>query len=44
MILIQLASQKSVSEVFIDQRMAGTVSEESGVGKYVERITKELYL
>ena len=38
-ILIQLASQKSVSEVFIDQRMAGTVSEESGVGKSVEGIS-----
>ncbi|KAG4395336.1 hypothetical protein GLYMA_20G202100v4 [Glycine max] len=34
-----LASQKSVSEVFIDQRMAGTVSEESGVGKSVEGIS-----
>ncbi|KAG4940726.1 hypothetical protein JHK87_044597 [Glycine soja] len=43
-ILIQLTSKKSVGEVFIDQGMAGTVSEESGVGKYVERITKELYL
>ncbi|KAL5172312.1 Dihydroorotate dehydrogenase (quinone), mitochondrial [Glycine soja] len=32
-ILIQLTSKKSVGEVFIDQGMAGTVSEESGVGK-----------
>ncbi|KAL2994689.1 hypothetical protein AAZX31_10G178400 [Glycine max] len=38
-VLIQLASKKSVSEVFIDQGMAGTVSEESGVGKSVESIS-----